>query len=140
MNAHLLYESTANKNDYYDKRSKLTKEEYFDRLQKTSTLYVGNLSLFTTEEKIYTIFSGLGPVKNVLVGLHKKSFKPCGFAFIEFYTREQAENAVNYYKGFFIDGQKIKLDYDIGFSEGRQFGRGYSGGQVVDEFKNQYYY
>lgn len=28
MNSHLLYESQAFKNEYYDKRSKLTKEEY----------------------------------------------------------------------------------------------------------------
>lgn len=82
MNAHILYESAANKTDYFDKRCKLTKEEYFEKLSKSTTLYLGNLSVFTTEEKLYTIFSGLGPVKNVILGLHKKTFKPCGFAFV----------------------------------------------------------
>lgn len=28
MNAHLLYETILNKTEYYDKRSKLSKEEY----------------------------------------------------------------------------------------------------------------
>lgn len=34
-----------------------------------------------------------------------------------------------------LDGQLIRVDWDVGFSEDRQFGRGKSGGQVRDEHK-----
>ena len=87
MNAHLLYESAPNKTDYYDKRSKLTREEYFEKLAQSTTLYIGNINLFTSEEKIYSIFEGVGPVKNVILGIHKKKFNPCGFVFVEYFTR-----------------------------------------------------
>lgn len=94
MKTHLLYDYRVNKNDYYDKRSKLTREEYGTKLKQSTTLYMGNLSPFTSEEKLYNIFSGVGHVKNVILGLHKKSFKPCGFAFVEFYDRESIERAL----------------------------------------------
>lgn len=34
-----------------------------------------------------------------------------------------------------MDDRIIRIDWDIGFDEGRQFGRGKSGGQVRDEFR-----
>jgi nuclear cap-binding protein subunit 2 len=34
---------------YYDRKSGLTQEEYFERLDLSTTLYMGNLSFFTTE-------------------------------------------------------------------------------------------
>ena len=32
----------------------------------------------------------------------------------------------------------IRTDYDAGFTEGRQYGRGKSGGQVRDEYRTDY--
>jgi len=34
-----------------------------------------------------------------------------------------------------LDDRIIRCDWDLGFEEGRQFGRGKSGGQVRDEFR-----
>jgi hypothetical protein len=34
-----------------------------------------------------------------------------------------------------LDGMDIRVDWDIGFSEDRQYGRGKSGGQVRDEHR-----
>ena len=34
--------------------------------------------------------------------------------------------------------QLIRTDYDAGFTEGRQYGRGKSGGQVRDEYRTDY--
>jgi len=47
-----------------------------------------------------------------------------------YYLREEAANAINYISGTKLDDRIIRLDWDIGFQEGRQFGRGRSGGQV----------
>ena len=47
----------ATTSEYYDKHAKLTPEEYFDRLSKSTTLYIGNLSFFTLEQQLVDIFS-----------------------------------------------------------------------------------
>ncbi len=35
-----------------------------------------------------------------------------------------------------LDGRIIRCDWDLGFSEGRQFGRGRTGAQVRDEMRS----
>ena len=49
---------------------------------------------------------------------------------IRYYTREDAEAAVRYINGTRLDDRIIRTDWDAGFKEGRQYGRGKSGGQV----------
>jgi hypothetical protein len=44
-----LYKDLEPTSEYYDRHSKLTKEEYDERLRTSTTLYVGNLSFFTLE-------------------------------------------------------------------------------------------
>lgn len=38
---------------------------------ESSTLYVGNLSFYTTKEQIYELFSRCGDIENVYMGLDK---------------------------------------------------------------------
>lgn len=52
-------------------------------LISSCTLYVGNLSFFTTEEQIYELFSKCGDIKSVIVGLDRVKKTPCGFCFVE---------------------------------------------------------
>lgn len=47
-----------------------------------------------------------------------------------YYTREDAENAVRYINGMRLDDRVIRTDWDAGFVDGRQYGRGKHGGQV----------
>ena len=53
-----------------------------------------------------------------------------GFPWPRYYLREEAMNAVRYVSGTKLDDRIIRTDWDVGFSEGRQFGRGRGGGQV----------
>jgi nuclear cap-binding protein subunit 2 len=48
-----------------------------------------------------------------------------------YYSREDAEDAVKYISGTMLDDRPIRVDFDWGFEEGRQWGRGRSGGQVL---------
>ena len=52
---------------------------------------------------------------------------PCGFCFIEYYTREDCEAAMAYINGTRLDDRIIRTDYDAGFTEGRQYGRARAG-------------
>jgi RNA recognition motif-containing protein len=99
----------------------------------TLILLVGNLSFFTTELQIHETFSVVGPVKRVIMGLNQFTKTPCGFCFVEYYTRDHAAAALKYINGTICDDRIVRCDLDCGFKPGRQFGRGPSGGQMRDE-------
>ncbi|XP_044146559.1 nuclear cap-binding protein subunit 2 [Bufo gargarizans] len=107
-------------------------------LKQSCTLYVGNLSFYTTEEQIHELFSKSGDVKKIVMGLDKVKKTACGFCFVEYYTRGDAENAMRFINGTRLDDRLIRTDWDAGFQEGRQYGRGRSGGQVRDEYRKDY--
>jgi hypothetical protein len=69
-------------------------------------------------------------VQRIIMGLDKQKKTPCGFCFVVYYTRKDAEDAVKYLSGTKVDERPIRVDFDWGFVEGRQFGRGRAGGQV----------
>ncbi|CAK8698001.1 nuclear cap-binding protein subunit 2-like [Clavelina lepadiformis] len=107
-------------------------------LQLSTTLYVGNLSYFTTEEQIYELFSKCGDLKRVVMGLDKFKKTPCGFCFVEYYDRVSAEDCVRFINGTRLDDRVVRTDWDAGFKEGRQYGRGKAGGQVRDEYRQDF--
>ena len=49
---------------------------------------------------------------------------------MRYYLRADAENAMRYVNGTRLDDRIVRTDFDAGFKEGRQYGRGKSGGQV----------
>ncbi|KAK6919636.1 RNA recognition motif domain [Dillenia turbinata] len=116
---------------YRDRRFSGTQEEFEDALRTSTTVYVGNMSFYTTEEQVYELFSRAGEIKKIIMGLDKNTKTPCGFCFILYYSREDAEDSVKYISGTILDDRPIRVDFDWGFQEGRQWGRGRSGGQVA---------
>ncbi|WWC62120.1 uncharacterized protein I303_104711 [Kwoniella dejecticola CBS 10117] len=94
---------------YRDNRSEIDRETERRLLAQSSTLYVGNLSFYTTEAQMYELFSTCsrpeegGGVKRIIMGLDRNQ----------------------------------KCDIDPGYKEGRQFGRGKSGGQRLEEEKRR---
>lgn len=123
---------------YRDQHFKGSRSEQERLLTQGTTLYVGNMSFYTTEEQIYELFGKCGEVKRVVMGLDKFKRTPCGFCFIEFYLREDAEAAVRFINGTRLDDRIIRTDWDAGFVEGRQYGRGKTGGQVRDEYRTDF--
>lgn len=45
---------------------------------------LGNLTIYTREETVYELFSRCGEIKELKMGLNKRSKTPCGFCFIEY--------------------------------------------------------
>ncbi|KAL8159176.1 hypothetical protein V2J09_000713, partial [Rumex salicifolius] len=123
---------------YRDRRFLGTQEEFEHALKTSSTVYIGNLSFYTTEEQVYELFSWVGEIKKIIMGLDKNTKTPCGFSFVLYYSRKDAEDAVKYISGTILDDRPIRVDFDWGFQEGRQWGRGRSGGQVRDEYRTDY--
>ncbi|CAL5430999.1 unnamed protein product [Camellia sinensis] len=114
---------------YRDRRFPGTQEEFEHALLTSTTIYIGNMSFYTTEEQVYELFSRAGEIKKIIMGLDKNTKTPCGFCFVLYYSREDAEDSVKYISGTILDDRPIRVDFDWGFQEGRQWGRGRSGGQ-----------
>ncbi|KAI0928485.1 hypothetical protein AcW1_005718 [Taiwanofungus camphoratus] len=72
------------------------------------------------------------------MGLDRNTRTPCGFCFVEYYSHAEAEACLRYVSGTKLDERIIRCDLDLGYREGRQFGRGKSGGQVRDEHRQDY--
>lgn len=68
---------------YRDSRSSLSYTDQQAQLSRSSTVYVGNLSFFTTEEQIAQLFGMAGPIKRIIMGLDRNTKTPCGFCFVE---------------------------------------------------------
>mmetsp|Transcript_21800 Transcript_21800/g.32372 ORF Transcript_21800/g.32372 Transcript_21800/m.32372 type:complete len:191 (-) Transcript_21800:191-763(-) len=126
------------KSTYKDRLSSTSVEQQQKLLAETCLLYVGNLSFYTTEQQLYALFSRFGELKRIIMGLDRKKRTPCGFCFIEYYDREAAEDAINILNYTRLDDRLLKIDWDYGYTEKRRFGRGKSGGQVRDEYKEDF--
>lgn len=90
------------------------------------------------------------------MGLDRFNKTPCGFCFVEYYNHQDAVDCLKYIGGTKLDERIIRTDLDPGFEEGRQYGyvirpsnrrryklispysRGKSGGQVRDEYREEY--
>ncbi|KAH9951224.1 hypothetical protein B0H21DRAFT_818287 [Amylocystis lapponica] len=122
--------------NYKDSQARVDRHKQNELLTKSTTLYIGNLSFFTTEEQIYEIFSKCtspeegGGIKRIIMGLDRNTRTPCGFCFVEYYSHAEALASLRYISGTKLDERIIRCDLDLGYREGRQFGRGKSGGQA----------
>ncbi|KAI9654092.1 MAG: nuclear cap binding complex subunit [Bathelium mastoideum] len=147
--SHFQYHKLQAKDSQNRKRNRNQRDEDFegarektpdfeDKLRNATTLYVGNLSFYTTEEQIHELFAKCGEIKRLVMGLDRYQKTPCGFCFVEYYTHQDALDCMKYIGGTKLDERIIRTDLDEGFTEGRQYGRGKSGGQVRDEYRNEY--
>jgi len=125
--------------DYVDGLFDGTEQEYDQCLSRSTTVYVGNLSFYTTEMQVAALFSQAGEIKRILMGLDKFEYTPCGFCFVEYFTRQDAEACVQYLNGLLLDNRPIRTDFDWGGAlDKRRYGRGKTGGQVRDEHRKAF--
>ncbi|KAF0974812.1 hypothetical protein FDP41_006286 [Naegleria fowleri] len=135
---HLFFYGSKREYDYLLKHyvNEGGNEEDFEKaLSQSSTIYVENLSFYTKEEQIYELFEKCGEVKRVIMGLNRNTHTPCGFCFVEFYHRSDAEDCVKYCRGCKLNNRALKIAIDTGFFEGRQYGRGKDGGMKRDDYQ-----
>lgn len=122
---------------YWDRKTFSSFAEQQRAMARSSTLYIGNLSFFTSEAQIYELFSRVGHVKRVIMGLDRFKKTPCGFCFVEYSTHAEAEACAQFLSETKLDNRVVRCEMDGGFREGRQFGRGLSGGQVRDDRRSK---
>jgi nuclear cap-binding protein subunit 2 len=123
--AHLYDESTIKSNSvYYDFKVKgnVQKDVLQSSLESSTTLYVGNLPNTVKEEQLHELFSIVGPIERIVLGIDRDTREPCGFCFVEYVTRKDAEDCLKYINGtqMMEHLKPIYLDWDVGYTEGRE--------------------
>ena len=126
-----LYE-TAPFLEYVDSNAKMTQEEMQEKINTSSTLYVGNLHPATTDRQLHALFGQCGRVSRIIMGINHKK-EPCGFCFVEFETRDEARHAMQTLNRMQVRDRAMRTDWDSGYVEGREFGRGKNGMQKSAE-------
>jgi RNA recognition motif-containing protein len=63
-------------------------------LQNSTTLFVGNLPYHFRERDVEEYFDRCGRLRNVTVGINRRTGQSKGYAFIEYENRRDAEEAM----------------------------------------------
>ncbi|KAK9718431.1 RNA recognition motif [Popillia japonica] len=84
-----------------------------DNPKPSRCLGVFGLSVYTTEDELYHIFSKYGPVERVQVVIDAKTGRSRGFSFVYFENTEDAKAAKDQCTGMKINGKSIRVDYSI---------------------------
>ncbi len=74
-------------------------------------LYIGNLSFYTTEEQLRTMFSEAGTVIEIDMVIDRQTGQLKGFAFLTMGSQEEAEKAIALFNGKIIDDHPIKVEF-----------------------------
>ena len=130
--------STASSDDEIPEYFKERRYVDLEKIKYSTCLYVGNLSYFTTEIQLYELFSRCGKLERIIMGLNKQTKSPCGFCFVEYLDRESARIAILSLNNTYLDNRLIRVDWDVGLEEGRQYGRGITGCQRRDEIRKKF--
>lgn len=72
-------------------------------------IYVGNMSIQTTEDHLRRTFEGYGKVSAVNIITERDSGQPKGFAFIEMPAKNEARAAISGLNGRRISGRALRV-------------------------------
>lgn len=73
-------------------------------------LYVGNMSLETTEQDLRTMFTEAGTVGTVDVIMDRQTGKPKGFAFVTMSSQAEADKAISMFDAKDINARTLKVN------------------------------
>lgn len=73
-------------------------------------LFVGNLPYDATEDELRQHFSAAGPVSYVFMPMDRETGKKRGFAFVEFDTAEQAQEAIRQFNNQAFKGRPLAVN------------------------------
>ena len=77
----------------------------------STTLRVTNLSEETREDDIRRLFSSYGDITRLHVALDRDTQRSRGFAFVSFYSREDAQNAMDNLQGKGVNHLILRIDW-----------------------------
>ena len=73
-------------------------------------IFVGNLSISTSEQALRALFAAFGQVLSVNVVNDRDTEVPRGFAFIEMGSDAEAQAAITALDGTIVDGRRVSVN------------------------------
>lgn len=73
-------------------------------------LFVGSLAYSTTSPQLEELFSQIGKISSLNLITDKFSGQSKGFAFVEFATDAEADEAIKKFNNFELDGRKMVVN------------------------------
>lgn len=73
-------------------------------------IFVGNLSLTSTEDMLRSLFENYGPVERVNIVTHRESGRPRGFGFVAMTNDVEAVKAINALNGTALEGRTLSIN------------------------------
>ena len=86
----------------------------------SKTLFIGNLPFSFEERDVAHLMERFGPVRKITIPQERFVRKNRGFCFVEFEERRDAEDAMQKYQGYSVEGRELRIDWDVGSD--RKFG------------------
>lgn len=80
----------------------------------SKTLFIGNLPFNFEERDVAHLMERFGPLRKVTIPMERFSRRNRGFGFVEFEERRDAEDAMQKYQGYAVEGRELRLDWDVG--------------------------
>lgn len=77
-------------------------------MEESTTLFLGDLSVFCTEKDIRKLFRSFGPIEAIRVKRGTSSKTNLSYGFIKFVERESAENAFHQLNGVMFLGRALR--------------------------------
>ena len=93
-----------------------------------SKVFVGNLNFNTSREEVETLFSQVGKPRDVFMPNDRETGRPRGFAFVEFETDDEANNAIEKFNGYELGGRALRVNRAEERPRGAGGGGGFGGG------------
>ncbi len=82
-------------------------------------LFVGNLSVQTTEQTLSELFARHGTVRNLSIVIDRTTGRSRGFAFVEMSTDDESKAAMTTVNGSEFEGRVLRVDEARAPSPGR---------------------
>lgn len=80
-------------------------------MHKATQLIVNYLPSTVRESELYQLFARVAPVKLCKLVTDRRTGNSHGYGFVEYYTKEDAIQAIEKYNGFRIEQKKLKVSY-----------------------------
>ncbi|XP_023332010.1 serine/arginine-rich splicing factor 2-like [Eurytemora carolleeae] len=93
-------------------------------LDKMTSLRVGNLPFKATGEDLRPLFEKYGDVGDVFLPTERETGRSRGFAFVRYYEKRDAEDAIDALDGRTYDGRDLRISIDTGRPAGYGNNRG----------------
>lgn len=80
----------------------------------SKTIFVGNLPFHFEERDVAHLMERFGPLLKITIPTERFARRNRGFCFVEFEERRDAEDAMQKYQGYAVEGRELRLDWDVG--------------------------